>query len=343
MDIINEYKNRFYNLLESTMGDVRPLITEDETVTGTPEFNQIVTNLGLDLEKLDESNYNIKNGNQLFGGNGSNYNLYFYDNEGIIQIYKIDSKLPRNNFKLNEYGVFEIIHVNNTTKLDTIKTIVQNVINGKLDKNLLYIGEDGNFPKFYEFYENNNLDGYDASLYGLYIYLEGGNQIKSIDPKLYFKSNNPDNKVKYFDIDESTLFVSYGVGKFQKEYVLDGNKISFEKDRKSTKTIGKYTKPFHDYYSKTTLSDLSGSDKYVKYGMKGDIVKEIQSALLRSGQLTTAFQLAKDNEACKQDHNQCHGTFGEKTLAAVKEFQAANDLVIDGFVGPDTAEALRAV
>lgn len=89
------------------------------------------------------------------------------------------------------------------------------------------------------------------------------------------------------------------------------------------------------------LINLANSDKYVKYGMRGDIVRYIQSALLRSGQLTTTFQLAKDNEACKQDYKQCHGTFGKKTLAAVKEFQDANDLVVDGFVGPDTAEALQ--
>ena len=133
MNTINQYKNRFYNLLESTMGDVRPLITEDETVSGTPEFNQIVTNLGLDLEKLDDVNYHIKNGNQLFGGNGSHYNLYFNNNKGDITIHKIDSKLPNNTFK-NENTSFDIRNVDNTTKPETIKTIVQNVINGKLDK-----------------------------------------------------------------------------------------------------------------------------------------------------------------------------------------------------------------
>jgi hypothetical protein len=336
MDIINEYKNRFYNLLESTMGDVRPLITEDETVTGTPEFNQIVTNLGLDLEKLDESNYNIKNGNQLFGGNGSNYNLLLRRDTNEVEIFidKIDSKLP-NNYLKDDNTFFSINNINNTTKIETIKTIVQSVVNGKLDKNLVSKG-DGNYPKFYEFYENNSLEGYDAYLINLNIYLEGGNQIKEILPELVFKSKNPDNKVKRIDIVGYEVFVSYGNGSFSKEYVLDGNKITFEKDRKSTKTTGRGT-------TDLDLQDLTYSNKYVKYGMKGDIVRRIQSALLNSGQLTTAFQLAKDNEACKQDYKQCHGTFGKKTLAAVKEFQDANDLVIDGFVGPDTAEALRAV
>jgi hypothetical protein len=344
MDIINEYKNRFYNLLESTMGDVRPLITEDETVKGSPEFNQIVTNLGLDLEKLDEYNYNIKNGNQLFGGNGSNYSLFFKDNIGDINIDKIDSKLPNNNLK-DEGVPFIIRNLNNTTKIETIKTIVQSVVNGKLDKNLVTKEHDVNHPKFYEFYETNTLEGYDGYLNYLIIDLEGGNQIKDIYPSLFFKSKNPENRVKAIDVDYNGVKVSYGGGLFKKEYVLDGNKISFEKDRKSTKTTGKYTKIFDTGRGTTELNilDLKYSDKYVKYGMKGDIVRQIQSALLRSGQLTTAFQLAKDNEACKQDYKQCHGTFGPKTYAAVKEFQAANDLVEDGIVGPDTAEALYGV
>ena len=343
MNTINQYKNRFYNLLESTMGDVRPLITEDETVSGTPEFNQIVTNLGLDLEKLDDVNYHIKNGNQLFGGNGSHYNLYFNNNKGDITIHKIDSKLPNNTFK-NENTSFDIRNVDNTTKPETIKTIVQNVINGKLDKNQFGMSMGGgDLDKFYEFYINNSLEGYDAYITNLEVFLNGGNGIQ-FNPLFYFKSKNPDNKVKYFYYSTNGIRVSYGGGgrPFEKEYVLDGNKISFEKDRKSTKTTGKYTKAIDPEWNSGNLdiNDLARSDKYVKYGMQGDIVRQIQSALLNSGQLTTAFQLAKDNEACKQDYKQCHGTFGKKTLAAVKEFQNANDLVDDGFVGPDTAEAL---
>jgi len=342
MDIINEYKNRFYNLLESTMGDVRPLITEDETVSGSPEFNQIVTNLGLDLEYVDEYDSTIKNGNQLFGGNGGRY-YFAYKSEtkqGNILIGEIDSKLPNNEFKVGEDGYsgsyFLIGGITNTTKIETIKTIVQNVINGKLDKNLVNKGVDGNFPKFYEFYENNSLDGYDAYLSNLEINLEGGNQIKSINPQLRFMSKNPDNRVKFINVNHyEGVKASYGGGSFKKEYVLDGNKISFEKDRKSTKPTGRY--------KSDSLYDLADTDKYVKKGMKGEIVKQIQHKLLKSGQLKNTYKLAVDNQKCIEDYTFCHGTFGNITLAAVKEFQDANDLVIDGFVGPDTAEALRNV
>jgi hypothetical protein len=339
MDIINEYKNRFYNLLESTIGDVRPLITEDETVSGSPEFNQIVTNLGLDLEYVDESDSKIKNGNQLFGSNGTDYS-FGYDSEtkqGNIITSKIDSKLPNNEFKVDGYqgSYFLINGITNTTKIETIKTIVQSVVNGKLDKNLVTKELDVNYPKFYEFYENNNLEGYDAYLSNLEIDLEGGNQVKSIEPSLYFMSKNPDNRVKRITVNDNGVQASYGGTAFKKEYVLDGNKISFEKDRKSTKPTGRY--------KSDSLYDLADTDKYVKKGMKGEIVKQIQHKLLKSGQLKNTYKLAVDNQKCIEDYTFCHGTFGNITLAAVKEFQDANDLVIDGFVGPDTAEALRNV
>lgn len=77
--------------------------------------------------------------------------------------------------------------------------------------------------------------------------------------------------------------------------------------------------------------------------MKGEIVKQIQHKLLKSGQLKNTYKLAVDNQKCIDDYTFCHGMFGPKTYAAVKEFQAANYLVIDGFVGPDTAEDLSNV
>jgi hypothetical protein len=277
MDIINEYKNRFYNLLESTMGDVRPLITEDE-VTGTPEFNQIVKNLGLELENLGDGYYNIKNGNQLFGGNASEYGLNFSNNEGEIIISEIDSKLPNNDLK---NGDLFVNNIDVTTKIEIIKTIVQNFISGNIDKNLLSKGSDGNFPKFYEFHENNNLEGYDAlPFHSLFIDLKGGNQISEISSILVFKSKNPENKVKWIKFSgDDYLEVKYTTddtsgGFFKKEYVLDGNKISFEKDRKSTKGARRY--------KSDSLYDLADTDKYVKYGMKGEIVKQIQHKLLKS-------------------------------------------------------------
>jgi len=333
MDIINEYKNRFYNLLESTMGDVRPLITEN-TVSGSPKFNQIVTNLGLEISEMVENGgyetTTIKNGNQLFGHNFGEIELKISPSACYLYFTEFISKFPNqtNNFVLTiEFNVQNL-------DLDFLKTIVQNVINGKIDKNYI---TDETPQKFYEFYEKNNLEGYDAKIKGFVIETYQKKQINRIIPHLLFVSKNPENKVKSIKV-SFYVHPSYsGIekGHFNKDYVLNGNQISFDKDRKETK--GSYkTKDLNN----ETLYGLSINNTYVKKGMKGNTVRQIQQALLRSGQLTTAVQLAKDNEACKKDYKQCHGTFGNQTFNAVREFQLANDIKDDGIVGPDTAHAL---
>ena len=160
--------------------------------------------------------------------------------------------------------------------------------------------------------------------------------------KFQIISKNPENKVKFFGLYTDNIGyvdVSYNnTTTFRKEYVLEGNKISFEKDRKSTKPAGRYKSD-----SGITLWDLADGDTYVRRGMKGDIVKQIQHKLLKSGQLKNTYKLAANNQKCIDEYTYCHGTFGSKTYAAVQEFQDANDLVVDGIVGPDTADALRNV
>lgn len=61
----------------------------------------------------------------------------------------------------------------------------------------------------------------------------------------------------------------------------------------------------------------------LKKGCKGEYVKELQQRLCSLG-----YTVA------------CDGIFGDKTLAAVKEFQCANGLVIDGIVGKKTWQKL---
>lgn len=62
----------------------------------------------------------------------------------------------------------------------------------------------------------------------------------------------------------------------------------------------------------------------VKKGMKGDTVKWVQWELNKVG----GYKLKVD------------GDFGNKTLAAVKDFQKKNGLKVDGIVGPKTIQAL---
>ena len=47
MENINNYKKRFFNLMESTMGDVKPLIVEDEQSSGLSTLNSILSQANL--------------------------------------------------------------------------------------------------------------------------------------------------------------------------------------------------------------------------------------------------------------------------------------------------------
>ena len=63
--------------------------------------------------------------------------------------------------------------------------------------------------------------------------------------------------------------------------------------------------------------------KAIKYGMKGDEVTNLQTSLKNAG-----YNIDVD------------GSFGPQTLEAVKDYQKANGLTIDGMVGPETSAAL---
>ncbi len=63
----------------------------------------------------------------------------------------------------------------------------------------------------------------------------------------------------------------------------------------------------------------------VAYGEKSDIVLAAQNRLRQLGYLTS----------------EPDGSFGLDTVMAIKEFQSRNDLVVDGYLGPGTREALN--
>jgi hypothetical protein len=63
--------------------------------------------------------------------------------------------------------------------------------------------------------------------------------------------------------------------------------------------------------------------KAIKYGMKGDEVKNLQTTLNNLG-----YSLDVD------------GSFGPQTLSAVKDYQKKNGLTVDGMVGPQTQGSL---
>ena len=61
----------------------------------------------------------------------------------------------------------------------------------------------------------------------------------------------------------------------------------------------------------------------IKYGMKGDDVSKLQTSLKNAG-----YNIDVD------------GSFGPQTLEAVKQYQSANGLTVDGMVGPQTSAVL---
>lgn len=64
---------------------------------------------------------------------------------------------------------------------------------------------------------------------------------------------------------------------------------------------------------------------YLSYGEKSDVVLACQQRLKDLGYLTTTPD----------------GAYGEDTVVAVKQFQARNDQVVDGYLGPSTRDALN--
>ena len=55
MNTIRDYKNRFYNLMESTMGDVKPLISEQEVKDFSTEIFEELKKNGFTIGDLNAS------------------------------------------------------------------------------------------------------------------------------------------------------------------------------------------------------------------------------------------------------------------------------------------------
>lgn len=71
-------------------------------------------------------------------------------------------------------------------------------------------------------------------------------------------------------------------------------------------------------------SDINTVEALSKYGSRGEEVKTIQTKLKRWGYYNGSID----------------GIYGSQTLAAVKWFQSANGLQVDGIAGPKTLEAM---
>ena len=76
MENLEKYKSRFYNLMESTMGDVKPLITEDIDYQPAQTFFQDVMSI-LGKKFPDKVKWDT-NTNRIYGGNKTQFFMMSY-------------------------------------------------------------------------------------------------------------------------------------------------------------------------------------------------------------------------------------------------------------------------
>lgn len=107
MNTINEYKNRFYNLLETTIGDVKPLISEDDSKGFCLKKYKDTSNLNYKrcmFEGVTKENFinlvhnNANNDNRIYKVYGSYVDyvngkpVYFKDSSGK-QVFMIQTSV----------------------------------------------------------------------------------------------------------------------------------------------------------------------------------------------------------------------------------------------------------
>lgn len=93
MKNLKDYKKRFYNLMESTIGDVKPLIAEQEVKTiqdYVEEFKQILLSKNFEMSP-DQKKYTCMGGNLEIELNTKNYPIVFKINRP-----NEDEKTPNN-------------------------------------------------------------------------------------------------------------------------------------------------------------------------------------------------------------------------------------------------------
>lgn len=89
MNKLNNYINRFYNLMESKMGEVRPLINEQ-----TNDYNEVIENMG--FIKINSNNYKHKTIKNLYiQTNGDDF-IVTKDNQVLGKVSKKEKNFITN-------------------------------------------------------------------------------------------------------------------------------------------------------------------------------------------------------------------------------------------------------
>ena len=148
MKNINQYRNRFYNLMESTMGDVKPLINEDEMAG----WSAVKKSLMGTSPKVINFNYNGKPITSLNWGShkspGFKWGLSLSSDSGIKFQTDIESntkifsdKVKQAGLPFNKSSFFNDESKRWSTRIDLdysdpqkIITLIKDIINSMVNK-----------------------------------------------------------------------------------------------------------------------------------------------------------------------------------------------------------------
>lgn len=127
----------------------------------------------------------------------------------------------------------------------------------------------------------------------------------------------------YFDFITATRYANLKLANSPRQYAEYLKKDGYATSSTYVNTLMNFV----NCNNLTRFDDCTNSELYfstVRYGSKGDLVVELQKKLAAKGYCVGNID----------------GIFGNKTLMAVKQYQADHCLTIDGIVGPNTWRAL---
>ena len=136
--------------------------------------------------------------------------------------------------------------------------------------------------------------------------------------------NKTENAVRKFQ-KKYKLTVDGLAGKTTREKIMDRSRLKSGTDNHASSAASPTVSTASVVASEKQDFSLSGNSTAIRYGSKGDRVKELQNALITLGFL----------------NGKADGIYGKKTLNSVKSFQRSKKLTADGVAGKKTLSAIQ--
>lgn len=333
MNKINQYKDRFFHLLESEIGDVRPIIDEQIMGTNPATFNTVQNAPKVDLPKVNvntqsnkKAEYTTSQWNVLSGSGGYDYGL---PKGTVFKVSPNDSSIviaqsANVHKKLNDLFAFAASWEKVPQRVSFYckkgkfylqknpqNALTNQTLGNALVKNVCY----------YKAPAKTNTPAKDTPINdGAWTALETtfgkslgkdamGGYMHKVDGVIYNFYNN------------GTYGASNGKsGKWQSDWndiIIDGKKYSAKNQINNQQTTTTTAAP--------SLATVSAGKGAIRQGMNGESVKQVQDLLKAKG----VFNYTPTTY------------FGPKTKAAVVAYQTANSLKPDGVVGTNTLKSLQ--